>query len=183
LAEGDKPGALVTGLLQRNLMVLAIDTFKTGELALLKRREVNHFYTFNRSDTALRVQDVLNAIAYLHTRAYTVHLIGLGQAGLWCLLARGLAPGVNQTIVDADQFDYNDDDAWVKQLFIPQVRRAGDFRTVAVLIAPGKLVIHNASRSFPTGWFQDAYSVIRSPESLHIQPEKMEVESILLRCQ
>ena len=180
LVEGDVPGSLVAGLLGRRLMVLAIDTFRTGELAEFQRDEsVDHFLTFNRTDTALRVQDILNAIAYLQARTYTVHLVGLGSAGLWCLLARGLASDVAQTVVDADQFDYGNDDAWVEQLFVPQVRRAGDFRTVAALAAPDRLFIHNVSATFPALWFRRVYDVAGAPGALHIQSEKIRGESIL----
>ena len=95
LVEKDGLGPLVSGLLDHHLMVLAIDAFKTGETSTLRREEeVAHFLTFNRTDAALRIQDILTGIAYLHTRASAVHLVGVGLAGLWCLLARGLAGGL-----------------------------------------------------------------------------------------
>lgn len=180
LADGDSPSPLVKGLLAKSKIVLGIDTFKTGETALISRNEsINHFYTYNLSDTALRIQDILTGLAYLQSLAYTVDLIGLDQAGIWCLLARGLARNVNKTIIDANQVDYENDDVWVKDLFIPHIRKAGDLRTSSVLIAPNKLYIHNISDSFPSEWFRDIYSVVGSPESLHIQAEKMSDQGIL----
>jgi hypothetical protein len=180
LADGDSPSELVKGLLAKNKIVLGIDTFKTGETSLLKRDESkNHFYTYNLSDTALRIQDILNGIACLLTHTYTVDLIGLEQAGLWCLLARGVAENVNQTIVDFNKFDYNNDDAWVKDLYIPHIRKAGDFRTSAALISPANLCIYNASASFSTGWFKDIYKVADAEEFLRIQSEKMDTQAIL----
>jgi len=180
LADGDSPSPLVKGLLAKSKIVLGIDTFKTGETALISRNEsINHFYTYNLSDTALRIQDILTGLAYLQSLAYTVDLIGLDQAGIWCLLARGLARNVNKTIIDANQIDYENDDVWVKDLFIPHIRKAGDLRTSSVLIAPNKLYIHNISDSFPSEWFRDIYSVVGSPESLHIQAEKMSDQGIL----
>ena len=173
------PGSLISGLLGLGLMVLAIDTFKTGETAALTREDgVDHFHTFNRTDVALRVQDILNGIAYLETRAHSVHLVGIGSAGLWCLLARGLAEGVELTIVDADGFDYANDAVWAEQLYVPQVRRAGDLRTVAALAAPGSLLIHNVAGSFPVEWFRAVYDVARAPEALTIQADRADERMI-----
>ena len=180
LADGDSPSALVQGLLAKNKIVLGIDTFKTGETALLKRNEsINHFYTYNLSDTALRIQDILTGIACLQTLTYTVDLIGLDQAGIWCLLARGMANNVNKTVVDANQINYGDDNVWLKELFIPHIRRAGDLKTAAALISPNKLYIHNASDRFPSEWFSDIYAVTRDSESLYIQADKMSDQAIL----
>ena len=182
LMAGDELGPLVAGLLERQMMVLAIDTFGTGELELLRRDEsVGHFFTFNRTDTALRVQDVLNGIAALQTRTYTVRVFGLGMAGLWCLLARGLAGDVAHTIIDMAQFKYEDDAAWAEHLFIPQVRRAGDLCTVAALTAPGKLFVHNAPASFPTEWFRRIYEVCGASEALRIESDGADAETILDR--
>jgi dienelactone hydrolase len=179
LADGEGPGALVGALLARGWAVLAIDAFGTGELSQVRRdRSVDHFLTFNRSDAALRIQDILNGIAYLQPRAWTVHLVGVGAAGLWCLLARGLARGVAVTVVDAAQFDCDDDLAWVEGLFIPQIRRAGDVRTAAALIAPGRLLIHNAAATFPATWCEQAYGVAGVPQALRIERERAAAAAI-----
>ncbi len=180
LIEDDAPNSLIQGLLDRQLMVLAIDTFGTGELALLERdKDVRHFYTFNRSEISLRIQDILNAIAYLKTRTHTVHLVGIEEAGPWCLLARALTSDVRQTVVDAARYDYNDDDVWVDKLFIPQIRRAGDLRTAAAIIAPGKLIIHNVSDEFPRRWFRDVFEAAGNADAVHIQTEPMDTGDVL----
>jgi hypothetical protein len=46
--------------------------------------------TYNRTDTAWRVHDVVTALAYLAEREPRSKsaLVGIGEAGLWCLLAR-----------------------------------------------------------------------------------------------
>ena len=180
LAEGERPGPLVTGLLDLRFNVLAIDAFGTGELARVQRDESPYdFLAFNRTDTALQVQDILTGIAYLKAHTGMVHLVGLGLAGLWCLLARGLTSDIANTIADAARFDYNDDNEWVERLFVPQVRRAGDFRTAAALAAPGRLLIHNVSASFPAQWVRRVYAVAGASEALHIQSRQADVASIL----
>jgi hypothetical protein len=171
-------GALVPALLARRLSVLVLDAYGTGDLSDLDRdRTVDHFTCFNPTDTALRVQDILTALAYLRARAYTVpgaahaaHLVGLAQAGLWCLLARALAgPAVGRTVVDASQFDCDDDDAWLGSLDLPLLRRAGDLRTAVALSAPGLLWVHNAAQSFPSAWCRQAYRAAGTPDALHIR--------------
>ncbi len=180
LAEGNEPSSLARGLLDKNKIVMSIDTFKTGELKTFKRNEnINHFYTYNLSDTALRIQDILNAIAYLQTQTYTVDLIGIGEAGPWCLLALGMVDAVNQAIVDANKFDYNNDNLWVDKLFIPHIRKAGDFKTAIALFAPGKLLVHNMSDNFPSGWIQEIYNIAGAPEAIKMQTSILDNNSIL----
>ena len=179
LVEGEGFAPLVARLLERGLMVLSVDAFETGELTVLERnQDVPHFSTFNRTTAALRVQDVLNALAHLQTRTHAVHLVGVEEAGLWCLLARGLAAGVATTVVDADQFQCEDDEAWLERLYIPQLRRAGDLRTAAALSAPGPLFIHNAAPGFPGDWFEDVYRAAGAADALHIQSEAASVEAV-----
>ena len=55
-----------------------IDAFQTGSAVAPRDRSVRNFLTFNKSDDANRVQDILTALAWLnapHTR-----LIGLGKS-------------------------------------------------------------------------------------------------------
>ena len=84
----------VQPLLARGHMVMSIDAFNTG--AAKARRDMSDpfFTTYNRTDDSHRVQDILTAIAYLEGRPEVarVNLAGVGKGGLWCLLARALAP-------------------------------------------------------------------------------------------
>ncbi len=180
LAVGDQPGPLVAEALARHLAVLAINVWGTGELAGRERqKEGKHFATYNLTDDALRVQDILSAVAYLENRYHAVHLVGLGKAGLWCLLARALALGVGRTVADVDVFPCDDDGVWADHLYIPLLRRAGDLRTAAALVVPGHLLIHNAAASFPRRWFRDAYGAAGARANLSVRSEKLEVAEIL----
>ena len=174
LLGADEPAPLVRMLLARQMEVLAIDTFNTGgQMRPERDTTISHFLTYNQTDDALRVQDILTALAYLSTRVEVMHLVGLERGGLWCLLARGLARDVGLTVVDVDQFPYDDDSAWTTGLYIPHIRRAGDVRTAAARTAPGRLTIHNAAASFPAAWLRSVYRTAGMPTALHIQPEPM----------
>ena len=178
-AANATPGTLVSELLKQGQAVLAIDCFLTGEYnspsAQTKRNEdVRHFTTFNRTDTALRVQDILTGLAYLkiRTEVSSINLVGLGKAGLWSLLARSLAPEVSHTVVDVAEFDNDNDELFVSELFVPSLRRAGDFRTAGALIAPSKLFIHNTGNAFNADWIADVYQAIGAESKIMVQKEK-----------
>lgn len=121
--------------------------------------EIKFFTTYNRTDEANRVQDILTVIAFLK-RLYAnsrLSVVGQGQAGWWTLLARGIAPKIDKMVIDAAGFDSSGDDEFLKHLPIPGIRRAGDF-TTAVAVAPlAPLLIHNTKEKFRTDQLKDLY--------------------------
>src|SRR5205823_3677534 len=73
--------------------VLLIDAFQTGPAVAPRKRSERHFLTFNKSDDANRVQDILTALAYLSQQEHgTPELIGLGGAGVWSQFAAAVSP-------------------------------------------------------------------------------------------
>jgi len=158
-AAAGGPGALVAGLLAQGKAVLAIDVFLLGEhhapQARTERKRVGGFMdTFQPTDTGYRIQDVITAGAYLRSRrdlTGAIDLVGLGNAGLWCLFASAIDGGVRCTIVDANGFDPDDDAAWVTSYYTPCIRAVGDVDTAAALIAPRRLILGNAPESFTNG--------------------------------
>lgn len=161
---GGQPGELVRALLAEGQIVMLADVFLTGEHDTpfeKAGRDTNaaHFLTYNQTDTALRVQDILTALAYLESRfdVSGVTLAGGGEAGLWCLLAAPLAPPLQGVLVDAAGFDSDDDQAYLRRLFVPGLRRAGDLRAAQAALAPVPLVIHNTQQAMETDWAAQAY--------------------------
>ena len=170
---------LLKELLSRGQMVLTIDSFNTGEhVASSEQPQYKFFDTYNRTDTANRVQDILTALSYLESQGKPVNLVGVGDAGLWCMLARAFAPGVSKTVIDASGFDNTDDQAFVERLYVPCLRRAGDFRTAGSLIAPGKMLIHNARGRLQTDWIEDAYKAAGKPSAVSVRASKASDEFI-----
>jgi len=163
-----QPGPLVERLLQQARAVLCIDCLLTGESVAPESRaeqiaETRHYATYNRSDLSNRVQDILTGLAYLGGRREVSRrqLVGLDEAGLWALLARGLARNVDATSVDVAQFDNTSDDSFLQRLAAPGIRRAGDVRTAAGLAAPRRLLIHNTGGRFNARWIEDVYEAVR----------------------
>jgi dienelactone hydrolase len=188
LVHPDGKEALLNGSLLKQLRacgqaVFAIDCFNTGEHvgpaeSADRLTRYKFFDTYNRTDTANRVQDILTSLAYLESTNKTVNLVGIGDAGLWCMLARAFAPKVNKTVIDASGFDTSNDQAFVERLYVPCLRRAGDFRTAGSLIAPGKTMIHNTRGRFKTDWVEDAYKAAGKSSSLAVQASPASDESI-----
>jgi dienelactone hydrolase len=165
---------LLNALLAQGQRVLLIDCFLTGEASGERKRDIKYFTTYNRADLAERVQDLLTAIAYLRSRedVTRVNLAGVGDAGLWCLLARGLTDDIERTAADAARFDSGDDREFVERLFCPHLRAAGDFVTAAALAAPAPLMIHNAGGKFATDGIRQVYEAAGAGDRLTISRER-----------
>ena len=173
-ANNDLPGELVSALLKSGRTVMSVDCFQTGEAAGPRPAEVKYFTTYNRTDLDNRVQDILTSVAYLRNKenVIRVDIVGVGKAGLWCLLARGLAPEIGRAAVDAGQFDCSSDDSFLRELFAPGLRRIGDLRTAMALAAPSPLLVHNTGERFETAWIEEVYRSLGRVGALQILKEK-----------
>jgi len=159
---------LTESLLKGGHTVASILSFPGGRKV---PEEIRYFTTYNKTDEAHRVQEMLTAIAYLKKQYGTARLsiVAQGRAGLWALLARGLAPRIDRMVIDAAQFDSTNDEEFLKYLPIPGIRRAGDFRT-AVAIAPlTPLYIHNTGDKFHTAPLAEAYGRFGREEDFKTQ--------------
>ncbi len=158
--DGNGPGPLVSALIAEDRAVLCIDAFLIGEhhapdVRTERRREGNFMDTFQPTDAAYRVQDVITAMTFLRARrdlTGRITLAGLEEAGLWCLFAGAIDGGAAATLADMNGFALDDDDAWVKDCYIPCIRAVGDVRTAAALIAPRRLTLMNTGAPDDGGW-------------------------------
>ncbi|MYC81737.1 MAG: hypothetical protein F4X19_06540 [Acidobacteria bacterium] len=171
----------VRPLLARGHLVMSIDAFNTG--AAQARRDMSDpfFTTYNRTDVSNRVQDILTAVAFLESRPEVarVNLVGVGKGGLWSLLARALAPQLHRTLVDVSNFSSGEDRAYLEHLYVPVLRRAGDFKTAAMLAPATRLLIHNTGESFNTDWFRQAYELAGKTGLLEIESDELPREQVL----
>ena len=171
---------LILRLVKADYTVLSLKLFPGGRQIPDK---VKFFTTYNRTDEANRVQDILTAIALLkHSlMAYmgnegqkaSLSLVAQGNTGLLALLARGLAPDIDRMVVDAAQFNSSSDEAFIKSMAIPGIRRAGDF-TTAVTVAPlMPLLIHNTGNKFNTEKIEAVYKTFGKAEDFKSQSAKL----------
>ena len=183
---GQTPSTLVKKLLAKGYSVLLPDLFLTGERANANAEAARHrpfgefFSTYNLTDLQERVQDLVTLCAYLRKgdSPKSIALVGLEQAGLWTLLA---APAANVVAADCAQFDLTTDDGLLTDtMFVPGLRRLGDFRTAATLAAPHPLLLHNTGSKFTANvWMDDVYKALNAAPALRIAPNSLPEDSLV----
>ena len=175
--DGRDPGPLVQHLLGKGRLVLAAEVFLTSredsEPADGEPDPGGHAYfsTYNRTRTTNRVHDILTAISWLRRSGgvASVSLVGIGEAGPWCLLACGLSPHVDRAVIDADRFDTDSDEAYESRLFIPVLRRLGGLSAAAALATPAELYLHHTGTTFQTDEIEAAYRAADAVDRLRTQ--------------
>src|SRR5262249_3023018 len=142
--------------------------------------EIKYFTTYNKTDEAHRIQEILTAIAYLKKRYGDARLsiVAEGQAGLWALLARGLAPAIDKMVIDAAKFDNTNDEEFIKYLPIPGLRRAGDFKTAVTISPLTPLFIHNTGDKFRTAPIAEAFGRFGRSEDFKTQQTELTKKSL-----
>src|SRR5690606_22193685 len=130
-----------------------VDVFNTGhvrghrDIAAAGPSAEKFFSTYNRSDTAQRVQDILTAYAYARQRFTTddVQLVCLGAAGPWCALARALIAAPVDMAIDWQNLDPGSDETYLTDLFVSGIRKAGGLQGALSLAQDGRLLVFNAA--------------------------------------
>jgi dienelactone hydrolase len=103
---------------------------------------IRHFDTYNRTAASQRVADIVSALR----ESPSAILVADGDAALAGFLAAAIVP-VSRAILDVRGFDTSSDTAFLDRVYIPGLRRAGDFQTAAA-IGRGNLVIHDSGERF-----------------------------------
>jgi hypothetical protein len=104
--------------------------------------KVRHFETYNRTAAAQRVADIVAALG----ESPSAMLVADGDAALAALLAAAIVPAT-RAILNVGDFDTSSDAAFLDRVYIPGLRRAGDFQTAAAMIR-GDVIVHNAGEGF-----------------------------------
>ena len=117
-------------MLRKGDSLLMIDAFQTGSAIAPRNRSVKHFLAFNQTDDACRAQDILTALAWIN--APQTELVGLGNAGVWCLFAAAVAPEPVQLKARLDGFTGTDQD-FLDRFFVPGIQRAGGMQAARLL--------------------------------------------------
>jgi len=115
----------IGGTLHSGRPVLILDEFAADADRTRKLRSDDFFLSYNHSDSAERVQDILTAAAYLKTKSGgKLEVIGLGDAGVWCVFAAAIAPVPIEVVADLNGFGGSDQD-YRDRFFVPGIQRAG----------------------------------------------------------
>jgi len=123
--DGSKPAALVVDTDNPDAAQASfkITVFQTGAAVAPRKRADPMFLTFNKTDDAERVQDILTALKWMNQDS--TKLVCRGTAAIWCTLAASVSP--KKVVLDAPaptSFHGADQD-WIDTCFIPSIQRAG----------------------------------------------------------
>ena len=134
----------VMTLVRGGALVIDVDELLTtvaGKLPVDERRHgwyAGYTYGYNRTLIAQRVHDLLTAIAFARAQpgVERVRLMGMEDAGVWAVLAAGLAgDAVDRVAVDLT-WSFGDVDSVDHPGFLPGALRYGGVDGFAALIAP-----------------------------------------------
>jgi hypothetical protein len=113
---------------------LIIEPFTGSAARIQKQRFDEYFLSYNRTDAADRVQDILTALAFLKAQSgRRPELIGLGDAGIWCVFAAAIAPIPIDVVADLNGFGGSDED-FRNRFFVPGIQRAGGLSAALKLV-------------------------------------------------
>ena len=109
---------------------LLLTVFQTGDAIAPRDRSAPYFLTFNRSDDANRVQDILTALAFLKQEgAREVRIVASGKAAIWAEFAAAVA-SIPVTVEGQPQGFSGQDQDFIDQFFVPGIQRAGGLEAV-----------------------------------------------------
>jgi hypothetical protein len=121
-ADAARRDPRVADLVRAGKAVLLIDAFQTGKAVAPRDLSKQFILTFNASDDANRVQDILTALRFLDAQhAGTPALLAIGKAGAWARYARAMAPIDVALSADAGSCP-SSDEGFINELFVPGVQ-------------------------------------------------------------
>lgn len=159
LAPDGKPGALVQALLAGGREVMVLTPFAPGT-----RAQVKYFDTYNRTDAAEAVHDILTAWSYLQGRGDPpIAVAGLSDAGLLTLLA---AAAVSDSVApdrlwaDMGGLDLTSDAELSRRAYVPGLRLLGDARSACALVAPSPILLAHCPEALDLRVALSAYEAL-----------------------
>jgi dienelactone hydrolase len=154
LVNPEGASAATTSHLGQELMksgraVLMIDLFASDSMRTRRSQYDDYFLSYNRTEHAEHVQDILTALRFLKSNAKgTPELIGVGTAGLPVLFAAAVAPVRTSILVDLNGFAGWDQD-FQNQFFVPGIQRVGGLRTALRLASSSRIAVPAQRRPLP----------------------------------
>lgn len=120
--------------LEAGRTVFAIDAFQTGAARAKRDRSGTWFLSYNRTDDANRVQDILTALAFLRGQARgRPLLVGINGAAVWCVFAAAVAPVGLDLEAGLNGFE-GTDEQFHDKFFVPGIQAAGGIKTALALV-------------------------------------------------
>ncbi len=133
-ADAARHSDLATAVIHAGRPVLIIDPFRSSAKRAEQTRYSSYFLSYNRSDDAERVQDILTALSFLHMQAKgTPEVIGVGKAGIASLYAAAVSGEQIDLIADLNGFSGSDEN-FAETFFVPGIQHAGGLTAALRLV-------------------------------------------------
>lgn len=101
------------------------DVFQTGLATAARERGGRWYLSYNQTDDAHRIQDILTTFAWLRSQtSATPDLIGLEKAALWVIFAAAVSRHVVNVIANVERWEALDETLH-DHCFVPGLQRTG----------------------------------------------------------
>jgi dienelactone hydrolase len=127
---------LVKHLRKERRPILLLDVFQTGAAKAPRDQEPPAFLTFNVSNDAARVQDIVTAIVYSKKNSRDIDVFAAGDAALWSMFAASVSP-IPVSLHLENVPSLNSDADYLVHFNVPGILRAGGVE-VARQLTPAK---------------------------------------------
>jgi hypothetical protein len=192
LWKDDKLVPEARAIVEKGAGILAVEVFRTGAATKSERPTTNmkvaslayagYYYGYNRALVAERVHDILTAVAFAKSTGETksIQLVGFEKAGPWVVLARGLCgDAVARTAADLNGFRFEQVKNFDDEMMLPGALKYGGLVTLAGVIAPHELYLHNAKGTGSAAHLQAAYQTAGQAAQLQRLDEKSAASTVV----
>ena len=133
--EGARHSSAALKAMEEHRPVVLAEVFQTGAAKTRRNRGGTYFLSYNQTDDANRVQDLLTVLSYVHARTRTAaELVGVDDAAIWCTFAAALAPVPVRLNSPLARFSGTDEE-FHDRFFVPGIQRAGGLTAALRVIA------------------------------------------------
>ncbi len=162
------------------IRVLGVD--QPGPLQKVNSRYAGYTWGYNPTVLAYRVQQILNAVALARKspKVKKVHLVGIGEAGPWVLMARALCgDAVDRTAADMNQFRFEEILSNQDEMMQPGALKYGGLPAFSALCAPHELFVYDTAGTDCQQWLRAAYKSAGVPGNVRIESDAVNTDEIL----
>lgn len=122
----------VQRLIAQGRSVLLIDAYQTAANRAPREEAGKYYSTFQRTDDARRVQDILTAMRWLQLAGYKdADLQGIDAGQIWAAFAAAVGPSLKTSL--PKEYRGTDEDL-LRDFFVPGIQRAGGVETLRRLL-------------------------------------------------
>jgi dienelactone hydrolase len=132
---------VIRQLLKSGRPVLILNPFRPDAERVRRERADAYFLSYNRTDDAELVQDILTALSFVRANSKgSPDLIGVGVAGIRCVFAAAIAPVNVNLFADVNGFAGWDSD-FLDNFYVPGIQRAGGLPAALKLVNNGHILL------------------------------------------